>query len=296
MIQLRNIIVFLFTSLGFVQVYGQSASFTKNVTEACDSLTVTFTNTSNLAGKTVTYEWNFGKVLPEDTEDKKVTVPDNRAMTIKYKKSGIHVVKLTMIASSVNYTFTDNVQVRPHPNAYFVVSDTFAIANFTYLFRSANKPDNSITYKYNWDLNDIKDYEVHNSANENSIRDTMIVQFATEGINIAKLTVTDGGGCIDTFSTRFYVSEKLHVPKAFAPDEAPLRVLTNGRTTYSFQVFNSAGVLVYKSESTSIIWDGYISSGSKALNGTYFYVIQRASGEEVPDNKPVHGFFMLFRK
>ena len=299
MIQLRNIIVIFILLLGSVSIIGQTASFTKVETADCDGVSVDFTNTSNDAGQTVTYKWDFGKVLPDQISDSVINAPDTRSHTIKFKKVGIQTVTLTMQSPTKNYIFTDNVTVRPHPNAYFTVVDTFAIANLTYLFRSGNIPDNAITYKYNWNLNGT-DFAVHNTPNENGIRDTAIFTFSTEGANEAKLTVTDGFGCIDIFSTNFYVSEKLHVPKVFSPNGDGnndfLNVQTNGRTTYLFEVFTSSGVLIYKSVSTSIIWDGIMSSGSEASNGTYFYVIQRVGGEAIHSNKPINGFFMLFRK
>ena len=298
MAQLRNIIVIFILLLGTVNIFGQTASFTKAETEGCDGLSVIFTNTSNDAGKTVTYEWNFGNVLPDQINDSIINILDTRSYTIKFKKAGTQSIKLTMHAPGKNYIHTDNITVRPHPNAYFTIADTFAIANLTYIFRSGKIPNNAYVYKYVWDLNG-SNYATHNSPNEGGIRDTSILTFLSEGFNTIKLTVSENG-CIDTLTQSFYVSEKLHVPKAFSPNGDGtndfLQVQTNGRTTYSFQVFTSAGAMIYKSESTSIIWDGIMSSGSQASSGTYYYVIQRTSGEAMTDKKPVCGFFMLFRK
>ncbi len=69
-------------------------------------------------------------------------------------------------------------------------------------------------------------------------------------------------------------------------------VKSNGVTVYSIQIFSRSGVLVYKAEAPTLIWDGRNLSGQEMHPGTYYYVIRPASGSGRFEKT---GFVLLYR-
>jgi gliding motility-associated-like protein len=277
----------------FLYLPAQVARFSQSTREACDSLTVTFTNLSNYPiTKTPTFTWSFGDGSP--TSNTATTV------THQYRSVGQFFIKLKMdFTNDPNtYEYTDSVFVRPRPNAFFFVTDTFALGNLTYCFRSGRPQVDTIEYRYMWTLNPQNPIytQTDNPGNEN-IRDTLIYKFAEEGIYTMHLKVDDYFGCVDSFTHDFRVNAKLQIPNIFTPNgdgkNDCFTVVTNGRTIFSLKIFALSGQLVFQSESRSISWDGKTSSGDKAWPGTYFYIIKATGGEPV---KQESGFLLLLRE
>ena len=287
---LSKIFVSIFLLALTLKGYAQTVSFAvTDKSTGCDTLDVTFTNTSNPLGQDATYLWEFGNGSISQTFS-----PE----TQKFSKPGIYNVKLSMTIKLTTKTTTKTISIRPHPNAYFTVSDTFTIKTdkaLPYVFRTGKTPADTINYKYNWKLDGI-DLITHNSPNETN-RDTLIRFFNTDGAYKMFLKTTDNFGCTDTFSRVFYVSQKLKIPNVFTPNGNGrydfFQVETNGRTNYSLKIYTSAGQLVFKSLSKTIIWDGINYDGSAAIPGTYYYIIQAASE---PIKKENCGFLMLLKE
>jgi gliding motility-associated-like protein len=70
------------------------------------------------------------------------------------------------------------------------------------------------------------------------------------------------------------------------------QVLTNGLTVYSLRIFSRSGMLVYRSESPTLIWDGRNQSGQELPPDIYFFTIQSVDGTGSP---ATNGFVQLFR-
>jgi gliding motility-associated-like protein len=282
--------VFLFWALSYLQA--QVAQFSLSPREACDSLTVTFTNLSiNPLAKTPTFTWTFGDGSPTS----------NSASTVshQYKTAGKFYVRLEMkLLNDPNvYEFKDSVSVRPHPNAFFFVTDTFALGSLAYCFRSGKAPVDTIDYRYMWTLNPQNPiYTKTDKPGNDGIHDTLIYGFSQEGVYTMKLKTDDNFGCVDSFVQDFRVTAKLRVPNVFTPNgdgkNDNFTVFTSGRTIFSLKIFTLNGQLIFQSESRTISWDGKTSSGDLAWPGTYFYIIKATGGDPV---KQETGFLLLLR-
>lgn len=292
----KYILTAFFLVAGIFKITAQSANFTASPVEGCDSIKVTFTNTSTNPGTHImSYSWDFGNGLQSAKTD-----PD----PVWYNQPGIYTVKLIMIETNGTgkYTHELNISVRPHPNAFFFMADTFKLGKLTYIFRSGEVPEplvDTIKYHYLWTIDPgVADSSRHpHFPGNDGIRDTLIHAFPNKGVYTINLRVNDNSGCIDNFNYKFSVSEKLlQIPNVFTPNndgkDDYFIVPTDGRTVFSLHIYTSSGMLVYQATSKSIIWDGNTSSGSPAWPGTYFYIIESVSGEPV---KRAAGFVVLLR-
>jgi len=92
-------------------------------------------------------------------------------------------------------------------------------------------------------------------------------------------------------------SSNLEVPNVFTPNNDGVNdlfyVVTDGNSIYNFKVYSRTGVLVYKSESKSILWDGRLPGGEEVEQGIYYYTIE---GETANDKSlQQSGYFYLFK-
>jgi gliding motility-associated-like protein len=299
MSRVKYIVTSALLLFGLVRLTGQSVSLSADVLEGCYSIGVNFKANPNLDGKTLqNYLWQFGDgSTVQDTFFRKNKI---------YNTEGVYNVRLEMriVGDATVYSATARVFVRPRPNANFFVADTFQLGQLSYRFFSGKAPTDTIVYIYKWTLNpDSAGSYTRTHFNANFItpgsgnRDSLLYKFSHPGMDIMRLLVTDHFGCADTFQMRFFVSETLVIPQVFTPNGDGtndfFEVQTNGRSVFSFKVFSVTGQLVYKSESSSIVWDGKMASGSDAAPGTYLYIIESVSGEPV---KKHSGFFMLLKE
>lgn len=92
-------------------------------------------------------------------------------------------------------------------------------------------------------------------------------------------------------------SSMLEVPNVFTPNDDGLNdlfyVATDGNNIYNLRIYSRTGMLVYKSESKSIIWDGRLPGGEEVEQGIYYYTIESGAG----DNSQLqqNGYFYLFK-
>ena len=308
---MRNIVLFILFSIAIQGVNAQTPRFVMDKTDTffCETATITFTNSSVPAPgfdlSAYTFKWNFKKPLITSTKD---TIPAYKAsVRMTYNRPAKHYITLEMIRDGVSTVYTDSIYIRPKPNAWFTVADTVVGSDSVYRFISGKSlvKNDTINYKYTWTLmqrggevtSDSKDItfvskatKVHNSpafaSKDGFKRDLLLENISDEGYYKMNLLVEDWRGCKDVYNELFYASKKLHFPQAFTPngdgDNDFFRVQTNGRDVFNFQVFNSHGVLVFKSESNSILWDGYDINGKMALSGVYYFIVQ-----SVQSDKPV---------
>lgn len=73
--------------------------------------------------------------------------------------------------------------------------------------------------------------------------------------------------------------EVITIPNVFTPNSDGIndefKVNLNGNTakSYHINIFSNWGTLVFNSGNANISWDGRTTSGMKATEGTYFYVL-----------------------
>lgn len=290
--------------------FGQSADF-KFSSATQDSIYCALANDSSSAltlsavysaGKDTSYNWNFGNDSSSTGTTAKVTY-----------KSGMYSVTLTLKNKNKTVIFikTRTLYIRPYPNAYFTVADTIISGkNLDYIFRSGKAPDsiagvNNPKYWYHWTLDSISSgsyYFVNSFLHQSKstiypYRDTLTYNFAKEGKYYMKLKVNDYFGCSSSFDSSFYVSKELKIPNAFTPNNDGVNdyfyVQTNGRTVYSLKIFTQTGIVIFSAKTKTIMWDGVTVNGTKAVSGTYYYVIEPVENAEGQTKRV--GFLMLFR-
>jgi gliding motility-associated-like protein len=99
----------------------------------------------------------------------------------------------------------------------------------------------------------------------------IVVQKADEVISISNVFTPNNDGYNDDFLVT-------------TPDEVPLKM----------NIFTRAGILVYKTEGTTLSWNGYAASGQKLSAGIYFYTIE-ALGADPANVYNKKGFFYMYR-
>jgi gliding motility-associated-like protein len=132
-----------------------------------------------------------------------------------------------------------------------------------------------------------------------------------------KLTTTLGS-CIDSSTVNIFVrrsqlNDTLIVrkdtigsfPNVFTPNNdgandvfyipTPVLSYTDGtkNNQYTFEVYNRGGMLIYKSVSPVIQWDGRTLTGEKAKPGTYFYTV-KLNNTPLPSKKKAVHMLMIF--
>ena len=143
----------------------------------------------------------------------------------------------------------------------------------------------SINY-YEWFIFPVNDPANYMRYNDKDLRYT----FTESGSYRVRLVATsDVCEYVDSLDVKVLESS-LDVPNVFTPNgdgvNDEFRVAFKSLATYSCQIFNRWGRLVYKSTDPGKGWDGTIN-GKPAAPGAYYYVIQ-ATGTDVDDEgKPV---------
>lgn len=78
---------------------------------------------------------------------------------------------------------------------------------------------------------------------------------------------------------RTSAQEVITIPNVFTPNNDGVndefKVNLNGYTakSYHISIFSNWGTLVFNAANSNISWDGRTTSGMKATEGTYFYVL-----------------------
>jgi gliding motility-associated-like protein len=70
-------------------------------------------------------------------------------------------------------------------------------------------------------------------------------------------------------------------------------VTTKAQEPIRMSIFTRAGILVYKTEGTVLVWDGYTASGQKMNPGIYFYTLE-AIGNDPTSAYKKSGFFYMY--
>lgn len=122
--------------------------------------------------------------------------------------------------------------------------------------------------------------------------------YNANGTYTAALVVSQGG-CSDTAYIVIVVRDPMdvEVPNVFTPNGDTHNDLfyttSYGVKDMTLSIFDRWGRLVYEQTSQNPTWDGNISGGGKAADGTYFYVIK--ARDEEGDQLEKKGSLSLFR-
>jgi gliding motility-associated-like protein len=122
--------------------------------------------------------------------------------------------------------------------------------------------------------------------------------YSVAGSYCPKLIVTNSLGCKDSTTLCLDISTNvsLSIPNVFSPNGDGINdffsVKSTGITTLSCDIFDRWGLKLYTWNGVSGYWDGTEKSG-KAVDGTYFYVIQTTDVQGVSQTNK--GFIELIR-
>jgi gliding motility-associated-like protein len=201
--------------------------------------------------------------------------------TIKHKKSGVLIVLLAMClcfpaVAQYDFTASEISGYAPLKVKYHFISSASVDSIRSYYWDFGNgqtsileSPDTVIydspgTYTPSLVFNDRMDLIISKSQ-------YITVLLPEDVISISNVFSPNDDGINDDFLVT-------------TPDEVPLKM----------NIFTRAGILVYKTEGTSLTWNGYAASGQKLSTGIYFYTIESLVADP---NKLYNksGFFYMYR-
>ncbi len=233
-------------------------------TSGCDSISVTF-SISPPAAIGASISWNFGNG---------VILTGNPSPNVMYDKPGHYTVSC-LIDNTTTIIAPDLITVYKTPSAVFLFNDSLVISPYFYAFRHILLPADTGILSFEWQFSD----------GTSEITPNVEHIFLDAGNYDVTLIVTTSVGCTDTSSRRIGVSNLLEVPNVFTPNDDAVndyfKVRTDGISTYIFSVYTRSGVLIYRSESPTILWDGRSFSGQVLSQGIYYYIIEQKGGSSV---------------
>lgn len=226
----------------FITTTGVTAGFTKDRSAGCDTLKVTFNNTSVPISNTFQYIWNFGNGITSIAQ---------QPGTINYLSSPNNVdttyyVSLKAYNGCDTTYWRDSVQVRANPKARFSVDTTFGCSPFTVHIINSSKGGPSVYY---WDFG-------------NGTTDTTNT--------LTSFSVTYNTGVTDTFTIRLIAENECKRDTSFinvvvAPNTIQPQVSINGNQLYSCVpasiIFNNT-----TTGANNFVWN--FGDGSAPLNTT----------------------------
>ena len=243
-------------------------NFTASVPEGCTPLKVKFTFVSTATVDTITsYSWSFG-----DGRTSNLKYPD----TIFYNLPGVYTASLVLNGrNDLTISKADLVTVHRTVQADFRYYDT--VSYYTYVFVHTDILDNSATYDFLWDFEDVG---TRTGRNE-------IVTFPRVDSFDVSLTVSDNFGCTSTSEQTVIILEDIKIQNVFSPNGDNINdffvVSSRGSYPLNIKIFTRSGILVFENEGYTITWDGRTASGQELSAGVYFYVLDALSGD--PSNR-----------
>jgi gliding motility-associated-like protein len=252
-------------------------SITATPASGCDTVNVQFGLAPAAGVDTIaTIVWDFGNGE---------TLSGNSAPTMDYTIPGFYAVNC-LINNNTNLMLPGFIEVRKGPLASFTTNDTLLPDPFIKVFHVFPQPVQTNTYTYTWEFSDGNIYS----------GTSFIHTFPGSGFYTLNLSVIDQNGCTDEFEGPIVVGNIIEVPNVFSPNGDDIndymRVVTNGINVFSLEIYSRSGLLVYKSESSYLIWDGRSMSGQEMSQGVYYYVIKQMDGFSGIEKK---GFVHLLR-
>ena len=278
---MRKILLFIliiFPPVSFL--HPQVIDFTCTPSEACDSARVKFTSTVFLPDtSSLSIQWTFGNGTSYSTNRfYKINPPQS----ILYSAPGSYTVTLSITNKNGTFTKIHTIHIYQSPNPFFHIYDTVAASDYayTYVLKVAEPilPDTC----YLWLIENIDTLRGHSFSKT----------FPAEGAYPVQLVVTDTSNlhCQSSYKRTLYAFKELNIPDLFMPhDPNPKNnifyVETNGTNIYRLSIFSRSGLLIYQSEGTTIVWDGYLYSGELVQPGIYFYIIENLSAKSPHQDK-----------
>jgi gliding motility-associated-like protein len=243
----------------------------------CDTLIVQF-GLSPLAGVDTIQNitWDFGN---------SINLSNTVTPVVEYNSPGTYTVTC-LINNNTTLTSSGLIEVRKGPLAIFTSKDTLGQDGLNKFFEAAPQPVGTNTYTYDWEFSDGISY----------ITSAFLHTFPIRGIYGLNLTITDQTGCSSTTSAKIMAGHFIDVPNVFSPNADDINdyllIRTNGINLFSLEIYTRSGIMVFKAESPTLVWDGRSLSGHEMSPGIYYYVVKQLDGEAGLETR---GFLHLMR-
>ncbi len=257
-------------------------AFTANNTTGCKNLTVQFNNTTTDPASSqvadLTYDWDFGDGSAHSTAI-------NPSHSYTYKNS-----PYTVTLTATNKSGCSNI----------ITQSGFIVVNGSSLTDFIAKPDSVISipdYKFNFadqTTNNPKTWKWDFGDGSSSISQNPSHTYADTGLY--KVTLTTANAFCDSTKSHYVriigVPGQVYIPNAFMPNSITPALRTfilkgSGLKTWSFQIYNNYGQMVFQSNKLSEkgepveAWDGTFN-GVPVQQGTYVW---QATGTFINGNE-----------
>ncbi len=245
-----------------------SMGFYSDTTVYCGNRIVSFTDTSQInSGSIATRLWDFG--------DGYVFFSSADTASHQYDE-GVYSIKLIDITDEHcrdSITLQDYLLINPVINADFDISpERVNIYEIEELTITNYVSENA---RYKWTLSDTISWENEYEPNiADSIMDT--------GTYELKMYTINDFGCIDSTSKFFQITPifSFYVPTGFSPNGngtndtfGPIGKYFE-LSSYSFEIYNRWGKLIFHTNDFYQQWDGKTETGDLAYQDTYAWVIR----------------------
>mgnify|MGYP006267094313 CR=1 FL=1 len=229
-------------------------------TEGCAPLEVSFAHETRYA---IAFIWDFGDGSPISNEP---------FPTHTYRHPGAYPVTLTAVGlGGCSYTFTqDTVRVNPPGQARFTL---LGFSEGQPLLREQSFTLDNLSQgaeRYLWSFGD--------GGFSEEFKPTYA--YAEAGSYLVELTITDEGGCTDTYQLRVEVEDPdVMIPNVFTPNGDGANdtyiVRYTGLEDFELRILDRWGRLMYQSQQPNAPgWSGIAPDGGEAGEGTYYYLVR----------------------
>ncbi len=211
----------------------------------------------------------------------------NTNATINVTTAGVYTVTATG-TNGCTATASSTVSSTAGPVASFTANPLSGTPPLTVTF--TNTSSNASTYL--WTFGD-------GNTTTTSTTTTPVTNIYTATGSYQVIMIASQGSCTDTASVTILVYDNsyIFVPNVFTPNgdnTNDLFTLTSkGLSTLDAEIYDRWGLMLYEWHTINGGWNGVTTSGSKSVDGTYFYIIKAkgADGKEYVEKGP----FSLFR-
>jgi gliding motility-associated-like protein len=256
--------------------FSQDYQITSSDSVGCSSMDVQFLLNDTTGATNVS--WNFGNGT---------TYNGIKPPVVNYGSPGIYTVSAT-INGSITISKPNYIQLFPNPLVTFSTNDSTLLGSYNILFTVQNQqtsPFDTVKYAFTWDFGDSQSFTTDTVMHGH--------RYTSAGDYTVTLTAADQHGCEGSAVQTISVEDHFRTCNVFTPNGDGVNdnfiISTNGQSAYSLTIFTRTGSVVYKTESPTLIWNGYNHSGVKMMPGLYYYVVKELNG----GNNHTSGFFYM---
>jgi gliding motility-associated-like protein len=201
--------------------------------------------------------------------------------TIQHKKSGVLIILLALFlhfpaVAQYDFTASETTGYAPLKVKYTFISTASVDTISSYYWDFGNGQTSTL---------ESPDTVIYNTPGTYS---PSVVLNGRMGLNVTK----------PQYIEILKADEVISLPNVFSPNDDGINdnflVTTLAEVPLKMNIFTRAGILVYKTEGTSLTWNGYAASGQQLSTGIYFYTIE-ALGADPDKLYSKSGFFYMYR-